>query len=95
MSFIGPETQAGLLIITFIMMILVYLKFSMSGIPRLRVIFLCIFCLVTWILSFGSSLIDKSPAHSLLWELLSFLGMAATIFILFIAFYEILASPGM
>ncbi|MFH0968850.1 MAG: hypothetical protein V1862_14320 [Methanobacteriota archaeon] len=95
MFFFGVETQTGLLIVSIIVMILMYHKFSLSGIPRFRVIFLCTFCLLAWISSFCLSLIDKSPAHALLWGMISFLGMAATLFVLFIAFYEILASPGM
>jgi len=95
MFFIGLETQATLFIVSIMVMLLVFLKFSVSAIPRLRVIFLCIFCLIAWITSFCLSLINRDPAHALLYDMMSFLGMAATIFVLFIAIYEIMSSPGM
>jgi hypothetical protein len=95
MVFVGYEAQGGLLIISILVTIIVYLKFSISGIPRFRVMFLLFFCHIVWILSYCLSLFDESSVHALLWGMMSFLGMAASIFMLFISFYEILTSPGM
>ena len=91
---IVQDFQVGLLIIGIIGLGLVYFKYSSSRIPRLRIIFLSIICLLIWLSGFSLSLVENSPSQTLLWEMLSFLGMAATVFLLFIAFYEILSSPG-
>lgn len=90
----GIEAQVGLVITAVLMMMLIYRKFERSGIPRFRVIILCILCILIWICSFGFSLIDSEPHHSALWETMNMLSMAATLFVLFIAVYEIMQSPG-
>ena len=70
---LAVEGEAGLLIVAVGMTILVYQKFIRSGIPRIRVILLCILCSVMWIMSFILSFLDTDPAHSLLWETMSLL----------------------
>lgn len=91
---IGIEAQEGLIIAAAIILLLIWRKFSRSGIPRFRVIILCVTCIIVWIASFLSSLHDTDPNHSMLWETLTLLSMAATLFVLFIALSEILQSPG-
>jgi len=94
MLLIGLETQGTLFIVAIIVMIFIFLKYSLAGIPRLRVLFLGVFCMITWIICFTLALINRDPAHALLYDMMSFLGMAATLFMLFVAIFEILSSPG-
>jgi uncharacterized membrane protein YkvI len=91
---VGIEAQEGLLIAAAVVMILIYRKFTRSRIPRVRVIILCFLCIILWFVSFVLSLHDLEPSHSLLWETLNLLSMAATLFVLFIAIFEIMQSPG-
>lgn len=94
MFHVEPEAQEGLILAAIIVMILIYRKFTRSGIPRMRVIFLCIICNIVWICSFIFSLMDGDQYHSMLWDTMNLLSMAATLFVLFIALSEILQSPG-
>ena len=92
---IGTGVQGALLVVSFIILIQISLKCYMSGIPRLRVIFLSLVCFFLWFCSYLLTLLGDGQNMSMLWEILSFLGMTSTLFIMFIGIYEILASPGM
>jgi len=95
MFFIGTDIQAGVLFVSIFLIMLIGGKWFRSGVPRLRVVFLSGFCLFVWICSFSLTLLDKTAAQSLLWEMMSFLGMVSTVFMFFIAAYEIIATPWM
>ncbi|PWR71595.1 hypothetical protein [Methanospirillum lacunae] len=91
---IGSDVQGGLLVVSFLIIIQITFNFFRSGIPRLRVIFLTILCYLIWFCSFLLTLTGDGLSEGILWEILSFLGMASTLFVLFIGIYEILANPG-
>jgi hypothetical protein len=94
MLFTVLEAQAGLLFICGILMTFLSVKYIYSEIPRLRVILLCGFCLIFWFISMCFSVLYSSHAHILLWNTLNVLTMAATLFMLFIAIYEVLTNQG-
>jgi len=94
MYFIGQDIQAGMIFVSTILTILLSGKCFRSGIPRLRVMVLCIFFLLFWFVALILSFIETGPSHSLLWDALTFFGLCGFLFILFIALYEILYSPG-
>ena len=91
---VGSESEWGLLIVVIILMNLISRKFLRSGVPRFRVIFLCLICIIFWICCLSLSFIDSNPVHSMLWMTLNVLSMAATLFVIFIAFFEILQNHG-
>lgn len=93
MFHIGSDIQAGLIFVSFSLILLIGVKCMRSGVPRLRVVFLSASCLLFWMIGFSLTLLDKTAAQSLLWEMVSFLGMASTIFVFFIAAYEIISTP--
>ena len=93
MFHIGSDIQAGLIFVSFSLILLIGVKCIRSGVPRLRVVFLSVFCLLFWMIGFSMTLLDKTAAQSLLWEMVSFLGMASTVFVFFIAAYEIISTP--
>ncbi|WP_319580090.1 hypothetical protein [uncultured Methanospirillum sp.] len=92
---IGTDVQGALLVVSFIILVQISLKCFVSGIPRLRVILLSLICYLLWFCSFLMTLLGDGHSMSMLWEILSLLGMSSTLFMLFIGIYEILASPGM
>lgn len=92
---IGSDVQGGLLVVSFFILLQISFKFFRSGIPRLRVIFLSLLCYLLWFCSFLLTLTGDGHSQGMLWEIISFLGMASTLFVLFIGIYEILANPGM
>ncbi len=92
---IGTDIQGALLVVCFIVLVQISVKCYSSGIPRLRVIFLSLLCYLLWFCSFLLTLSGDGQNLGLLWEILSLLGMASTLYVLFIGVYEILASPGM
>jgi len=93
--FIGTEIQVSSLVICIIILIPISAKFFRSGIPRFRVIVLSCTCFFLWFCGFILTLIGYGQNLTMLWEVVSFVGMISTLFMLFIGFYEILASPGM
>ncbi len=95
MFFIGTDIQGVLIVACLLILIPLTARFINSGIPRLRVIVLSGISLLIWFCCFILTLTGDSQNISMLWEILSFMGMAATLFILFIGVYEILSSPGM
>lgn len=94
MLFIGTEVQIGPLIASVIMLLPITRKFFRSGIPRMRVIFLSFLFLFIWICSYSLTFLERGSVYAMLWEVISFIGMVGTLFILFIGIYEILANPG-
>lgn len=94
MFFIGTDVQGGPLIASIIMLIPVTRRFLISGVPRIRVILLSYTFILIWICSFFLILLGDGIAYTVLWEVTGFLGMVGTVFILFIAIYEILSAPG-
>ncbi len=90
---IGSDIQAGLIFVSFSLFLLITVKCLRSGVPRFRVIFLMGLCFVSWVIGFFLTLMDKTASQSLLWELVGFLGMVSTIFMFFIASYEIISTP--
>lgn len=93
MVMIGTIIQGALLFVSFFLVMLITGKSLQSGVPRFRVVFLSICCILTWIISFTLTLIGTSAPHALLWEMMSFIGMISTLFMFFIAAYEITTTP--
>lgn len=90
----GSDVQAGLLVVSFFILIQISFKFFRSGIPRLRVIILSFLCYLLWFCSFLLNLTTDGHTQGMLWDILSLLGITSTLFVLFIGIYEILANPG-
>ncbi|HWQ66004.1 MAG TPA: hypothetical protein VN372_03935 [Methanospirillum sp.] len=94
MILLDQGTQAALIIIGIILMAGSLFWYSATGSPRLRVILIFDLCMLCWIAGFFMSIVDRVADHDGLWQLISFLGMAASLFAFFIGFYEVLTNPG-
>lgn len=94
MYYIGQVIQAGMIIVSGMLTLILCMKFLISGIPRLRVILLCTFFLLSWSGAFIISLAERGPAHSLLWDVFGFFGLAGFLYLFFVALFELLSSPG-
>lgn len=94
MYFIGQDIQAGMILVSIVLTLLLVMKSIYSGVPRLRVVTLCILFLFFWSGTLAISLVERGPSHSLLWDTFGFLSLAGFLYMLFVSLFELYSSPG-
>jgi hypothetical protein len=94
MSIFGENTQAGMILISAFLIMIIFAKFIRSDIPNLKILFLLAICLFLWIISYIGTFWQAGHAHNMLWDTLCVISMAATIFVIFIALFKIYMRPG-